>query len=276
MQVVRTLLRTWHEITETLENQFEFWNEYWAELLENLGLTVYSAWKTMQYDYESAVTRYNDDDINLIFRLVYNNNYLKYKKLITVATAEYKPIENYNMVENSVDTRTPDLESKNEIDTTVSLTDTRGTSSTTVQDSTNQINQTKTTTETPEDFGMTTIHSVNPYDNPGMKEEYQDVSTQDGSNIVKESYTGAPDQANTTTNYIAKNNGGTTTRNAGYTKVKETGSDTTAHTLTRSGNIGVTTSQQMLESELVLADKMTLFKIIEQDLASKIFLQVWL
>ena len=56
----------------------------------------------------------------------------------------------------------------------------------------------------------------------------------------------------------------------------ETGTETNIHRLTRSGNIGVTTSQQMLESELVLADKMNLFKIIEQDLASKLFLQVWL
>lgn len=268
------MLKIWNELD--LANLFIRYEEHWQPILDAIGLDINDAWLQFYYDYEYAVTKYDEDKIELLWDVIYQTNQLKYQKLIAVATADYEPIENYNMVENSVDTRTPDLESKNEIDTTVSLTDTRGTSSTTVQDNTSQINQTKTTTETPEGFGMTTVHSVNPYDNPGMKEEYQDVSTQNGSNVVAESYTGEPDQANTTTNYIAKNNGGTTTRNAGYTKQKETGSDTTAHTLTRSGNIGVTTSQQMLESELVLANKMNLFKIIEQDLASKIFLQVWL
>lgn len=276
MQVVRTLLRTWHEITGKIENQFEFWNEYWAELLENLGLTVHTAWETMQYDYASAVTRYDDDDINLIFRLVYNNNYLKYKKLVTVATAEYAPIDNYNMTESSTDVRTPDLTNQVTLNTTSATTDTRSTTSNGTSNTTSAINQTKTTTDAPQNFKETSTHSVNPYDNPGFTIEYKDETTQEGTRNVQESYSGNPDTTAVTSSNTSTNSGGTSTANTGTNTSIETGTETNIHRLTRSGNIGVTTSQQMLESELILADKMNLFKIIEQDLASKLFLQVWL
>lgn len=274
--VVIVMLRTWSEITQTIENQFEFWNDYWTDILENIGLTVHSAWKTMQYDFESAVTRYDDDDINQIFRLVYNNNYLKYQKLITVATAEYEPINNYNMIEEGQDTRTPNLTSQVTLNTTSATTDTRSTTSNGTSSTTSAINQTKTTTDAPQNYKETATHSVNPYDNPGFNSEYKDELTQEGTRTVQETYTGNPDTTAVTSNSTSTNSGGTSTANTGTNTSTETGTDTTTHRLTRRGNIGVTTSQQMLESELVLADKMNLFKIIEQDLASKLFLQVWI
>ena len=54
-----------------------------------------------------------------------------------------------------------------------------------------------------------------------------------------------------------------------------TDKDTIAHSLTRSGNIGVTTSQQMLESEVVLRIRWTLLDLILADCKRDLFAAIW-
>lgn len=66
----------------------------------------------------------------------------------------------------------------------------------------------------------------------------------------------------------------TTTENTATEKTTTTGTEKTEHTLTRSGNIGVTTSQQMLQSERDLADFSTIRKFID-DIADVICLSVY-
>lgn len=245
-----------------------------------MGLTEENAFFIFTLDFESAASRYTDEYIKKIFDMVYTTNATKYKKLVSVVQAEYNPIDNYNMTESSTDTRSPDLTHMLTLNTTSAMTDTRKTdttgSSTTTTNT--KINQIRTTQETPENMSETTTHSVNPFDNTGSATDYEDTTTQSGSRKVEESYSGDADTqdqsvAGTST---TTNSGGTTTTQSGSNTQTETGTDTTDHTLTRKGNIGVTTSQQMLEAELKLAEKMNIFKIIEQDLAAKVFLQVWL
>lgn len=275
MQVVKKMLKRWSEL-EDLVNFFITYQDHWQPIFDVIGIDINDAWLTFYYDYENAVTKYNEEQIEKIWDLVYQQNYLKYQKLITVATAEYAPIDNYNMIEEGQDTRTPNLTNQVTLNTTSATTDTRSTTSTGTSNTNSAINQTKTTTDSPQNFKETSTHSVNPYDNPGFTNEYKDEVTQEGIRTVQETYTGNPDTTAVTSSSTSTNSGGTSTSNTGSNTSTETGTDTTTHRLTRHGNIGVTTSQQMLESELVLADKMNLFKIIEHDLASKIFLQVWL
>lgn len=269
--------RTYEEISKTLRGDIF---EVFTDVLDQIGLTTADAYQIFFADYELAVSRYTDTALKAIAYNVYKANQIKYQKLVAAAKAEYDPIDNYNMVEESTDVRTPDLTNELTLNTTADITDNRsttteGSSNTTTH---NQLNQQHITTETPNGYEESTIHEVNPSDNHGFAEDYRDTTTQKGTRTVTESYSGNPDETttNVTGNSTSTNSGGTKTTNTGTNKQTETGTDTTKHTLTRKGNIGITSSQQLITAELELADKMNIFKVIEQDLAAKIFLQVWI
>lgn len=267
------MIRQWRDVG--LPNIFITYEDDWNPIFEAIGMDINVAWLMFMRDYEEAYTTYHDDDIYGLWQAVYQTNYLKYQKLIAVATAQYEPIENYNMIEEGNDTRTPNITNQMTLNTTAAMTDTRTATTTGSTTNTSQINQVRTTTDTPNNYTTTSTHQVNPYDNPGFTDDSKDISIQTGTRIMSEEYTGNPDTSTTSSNSTTQNSGGTSTTNTGTNTATETGTEKTDHKLTRHGNIGVTTSQQMLESELALADKMNLFKIIEQDLAAKIFLQVW-
>lgn len=217
------------------------------DLIFRMGVGDEEANDLFRIDYADAYTPYSDDQIKRITHLVFKVNFRKYEKLIDVYDAEYNPIENYSMTETMTDVRTPDLQAE-----TIST----GSTSTT-----SKINQTQTTTDTPNNYQQTSVRSVNPYDNSGMRSESQNVVTDSGSRTTTIEYSGNPDNATSTS--------------SNTTAATNTGTETTEHTGSRSGNIGVTTSQQMLESELELAAKMDMFKQVELDLAQKIFIGVW-
>lgn len=218
-----------------------------TSILTTLDIDTSAASSYFLIDYQDALTVYTNDYIIRIFYLVYETNKKKYDKLLSVYTATYNPIQNYDMTESSTDTRNPNLQSSSE--------------STTSSTSTIKNNQSRTSTEIPENYTETSVHSVNPFDSSGLRIESENTNSISGTRTTTESYAGNADESDTT---------GTAT-----STTTTTGTDTNTHTLSRSGNIGVTTSQQMLESEIQLADKMNIFRIIERDIAAKLFLQVW-
>lgn len=218
-----------------------------TSILTTLDLDTSAASSYFLIDYQNALTVYTNDYIIRIFYLVYETNKKKYDKLLSVYTATYNPIQNYDMTETSTDIRTPDLESSSESSTSSNVM--------------MKNNQSRTSTDTPNNYTETSVHSVNPYDNSGLRIESENANSISGSRTTTESFAGNADESSTT---------GTAT-----STTTTSGTDTNTHTLSRSGNIGVTTSQQMLESEIQLADKMNIFRIIERDIAAKLFLQVW-
>ena len=270
-------LRTWKQIvtTDELDNQFLVEDEIWLPILHAIGMTATTAWASLLFDYSDAKSIYDNYELGLLFRVVNQEMYLKYQKLIDAANAEFEPIENYNMIEESTDTRTPNLSTALTKNTTTAMTDTRSTFVAASSSSTSAINQTKTITDNPNSYTDTTTHKVNPYDDPGLKTEYQDESVQTGSRATTEAYSGDPDTTSNSGTSTTTNSGGTSTTNTGTDTQTQTGTDTNYHVLTRKGNIGITTSQQMLESQIALADKMDFWRMIENDIANKIFLQVW-
>lgn len=272
MMPITNKYREWATIAETISNPFSSF----STILNVLDIDSTAAMDIFTIDFETATCKYTDEYILKIFDIVYNTNRIKYEKLIAAATAEYNPIDNYNMIESSTDVRTPELTNQLILNTTAAMTDSRTTTTTGDSTTTNKLNQTKNTTETPNNYTETATHAVNPYDNPGMTEESRDTTVQSGTRTVSESYSGTPDETTVNAGSTVTNSGGTSTTNTGTNTSKETGTDTTEHELTRRGNIGVTTSQQMLEAEISLAEKMNIFKIIEQDIAEKVFLQVWI
>ena len=273
MQAVMMMIRRWCDID--IQNLFVTHENKWSGILDAIGLDINNAWLQFRFDYSDALTIYDDIQISVMWEIIYDINHLKYNKFIAAASAEYEPIENYNMIEVGQDIRTPNLTNQMTLNTTVAMTDTRSTQVYSHAENTSQINQTRTNTDTPSNYTTTSTHKVNPYDNPGFVNAEEDVSVQTGSRTNTETYSGNPDTSSTSGNSSTTNSGGTSTTNTGTNTSTETGTEKNDHKLTRRGNIGVTTSQQMLESELALAEKMTLFRIIEQDIASKLFLQVW-
>ena len=78
----------------------------------------------------------------------------------------------------------------------------------------------------------------------------------------------------TTTDGEANSNGSSTSSITAETTIKNGYNDTNTHSLTRSGNIGVTTSQEMLQSERDIA----MFSIIEEyfkELNKNILISLW-
>lgn len=115
-------------------------------------------------------------------------------------------------------------------------------------------NQKETVDETPP-TDTTRTHQVNPYDNPGFTDEYKDITKQTGKRTVETSYSGQPDH--------------TASSSSGSRTDTETGSETTTEkTLGKPGqSIG-----EMLADYLQAE---SIFKMIEEELAKKLFLQVW-
>lgn len=137
----------------------------------------------------------------------------KFLGLLETMFFEYNPIENYNMTESGTDVQHPEL-------------------TTTIDgDGTTTVNGTTTTTNTAGSGANmpTTKNYTTTYDD-SSEGRLQSYSTTQGQTTT--TVTGGP----------------TTTTNNNSTKT-ERGTDTLIHSLNRSGNIGVTTTQQMIEQE---------------------------
>ena len=181
----------------------------------------------------------SDTEIEKLAGVIYNMYNVNWKKQWDTLFLEFNPIENYSMVEKMID------------DTTVTnygRTDTK----------TNNLTHSKTGTETQTpnlDTKKTGTETTSPnLTNSGSNSRYGFNS----SNAVP-----ADASTNTTTgtdtvtyNTNVKNSGtdtlthNTQDRDTGTQTDALSGSDSNVHnyTLTRAGNIGVTTSQQMIES----------------------------
>ena len=140
-------------------------------------------------------------------------------------TIEYAPLENYNMTEEE----TPDITRQRTLD----LLDTGGVTE-------DYQRQTETATETDVTVTQNTDAAANRYGFNSTTPVPVDESNGNGSTHT----VGDPTKNKTTETDTGA--GGETLAKTGTDTETETGT----RTLTRSGNIGVTTSQQMLESEL--------------------------
>lgn len=157
------------------------------------------------------------DNITSLAQIAFNIFGDNWARLWAINVAEYNPIENYDMTEEG----------------TENTVDTFGKTSTRTDDLTH--GKTGTDTQTP---NLTEVAQRNIYG-------FNDVSSGDGQPSEKVT------TQNTGNNQMSYN-----------TQDTETGTQTNAdtghndkevqHTLTRHGNIGVTTSQQMIQSEIEL------------------------
>lgn len=164
-----------------------------------------------------------ENDLIRLTDMIYKINAERWSKLYATLKFEYDPISNYDMIENeSVNNKNTSKANstmtntgtvKQEADNTDTIT--RNTEQTGVGNNTNNIYGFNSTTAVPAD---------------GNVNDMTNTSTETGTNNSKINSTNTNDLTSTTNNDI--NNTEDITRK-----------------LTRSGNIGVTTSQQMIQSE---------------------------
>ena len=205
------------------------------------------------------------EQITTLANILYTRYGVQWDKLYRVLSEEYNPIENYSMVEeetpNITRTETPDI-TKTE---TPDLIKTETPDITRVESP--EVEKGRTTSAQ-SDFSVTTdsdtasdVYGFNS-NSPVPQAETNGNSTvttrgDADKNVTTETETETGTRTTTETGTRTETETGTLTETeTGTRTTTETGTRTETETgnrrLTRSGNIGVTTSQQMLESEIKL------------------------
>lgn len=237
--------RRFRTIAETLNFQSCF--SLYNSIFQTLEVSTNIATDRMLQNYESAISTFTDEFITQIFSNNYYANRKKYEELIALYDSDIDIFSPVSITENFTDTRTPNISS-------TSQTTASGNSAT-------QNNQTRSSTSMP-DTTTTTLHSVNPYDDTGLRDETQDSTTESGSRTTTETYSGNPDTLKTSS--------------AASSTVATTGTETIVHELTRSGRDGKFSISDIIEQAEESAAKLNILDTIINDIADQIFIQVWL
>ena len=273
-------------------------------IYENFGIYQISPLIVMR---ENSTEKSFDDIISEISTLVYKANEYRYNTLYSTIIQEYDPIENYKMIEeitvnyqgdektvnqfigkekNTINYKGEEstVDSKSGTDTNV-LTKNGTESNSLSKSGTENVNESNTRGD------ITTTTKKAPFDSETFYNESQDLTSQSKAD-VKNTTTSFTDRVdnNTTTfanrtdneqiTYNSSNNINKSFNGRSEENIKEFDGradeslksfidrkDVTTHT--RSGNIGVTTSQQMLESQRLLAN-FKFVDIVARDIVKKI------
>lgn len=172
--------------------------------------------------------------------MLYEINEYKYKHLYNTTVVDYNPIENYNMVEDGTDstntsatTNTTTGEQHNTLNNTVNRN---------IGEQNNENNSTTTKNGT-----ENVTHKVTAYNSEKFENQSQDSTDFSGygEKNVSMSKIGARIDTDTENN--------TETIGSRIDASNSSENISADHRLTRTGNIGVTTTQQMIESEREVA-----------------------
>lgn len=254
-------------------------------------ITALPAWSAWEYSSEIGqeiddiiFARYKDILIDSERYLVTLNSWLAshlidLTRMYEALTEEYKPLENYNMIENEESGRDiKDTDSDGYISkegTRVSASKRYGTerSSQTVPDT--KSSRYTTTYDQAADGRLEAYTSEEIQNAPTIEghnaqititEQQPDANQRQGSEIT-ESYSGSIT--------IPHGQGSLTGDRGEQREHSHTGSDDLTRELTRHGNIGVTTSQQMLISEIDLRIKYSFINIFCDMFSREMTIGVW-
>ena len=273
-------------------------------IYENFGIYQISPLIVMR---ENSTEKSFDDIISEISTLVYKANEYRYNTLYSTIIQEYDPIENYKMIEeitvnyqgdektvnqfigkekNTINYKGEEstVDSKSGTDTNV-LTKNGTESNSLSKSGSENVNESDTRGD------VTTTTKKAPFDSENFYNESQDLTSQSKADVknITTTFTDRVDNntttfANRTDNeqitYNSSNNINKSFNGRSDENIKEFDGradeslksfmdrkDITTHT--RSGNIGVTTSQQMLESQRLLAN-FKFVDIVARDIVKKI------
>ena len=273
-------------------------------IYENFGVYQISPLIVMR---ENSTEKSFDDIISEISTLVYKANEYRYNTLYSTIIQEYNPIENYKMIEeitvnyqgdektvnqfigkekNTINYKGEEstVDSKSGTDTNV-LTKNGTESNSLSKSGSENVNESDTRGD------VTTTTKKAPFDSETFYNESQDLTSQSKADVKNTTTTFTDRVDNNTTTFTNRTDNEQITYNSSNNinksfngrsdeNIKEfdgradeslksfmNRKDVTTHT--RSGNIGVTTSQQMLESQRLLAN-FKFVDIVARDIVKKI------
>ena len=273
-------------------------------IYENFGVYQISPLIVMR---ENSTEKSFDDLISEISTLVYKANEYRYNTLYSTIIQEYDPIENYKMIEeitvnyqgdektvsqfigkekNTINYKGEEstVDSKSGTDTNV-LTKNGTESNSLSKSGSENVNESDTRGD------VTTTTKKAPFDSETFYNESQDLTSQSKADVKNTTTTFTDRVDNNTTTFANRTDNEQITYNSSNSinksfngrsdeNIKEfdgradeslksfmNRKDVTTHT--RSGNIGVTTSQQMLESQRLLAN-FKFVDIVARDIVKKI------
>ena len=180
---------------------------------------------------------------------IYLSNEYRYDTLYSTIIQEYNPIENYSMSEK--------------IETAYNGKEINATTFTGSEKEIHSINENRTEHSQTNEGGTTNVLKTAPYDSESFFNKEQSTTTQDSP---------------TSSELAIENTGENTTektfenRSDNNIKSFEGRNDVVTHT--RSGNIGVTTSQQMLDSQRALAN-FNFVGVVARDIVKRIGILIY-
>lgn len=252
-----------YRLNRNIEEIFEQVSPFFGEYFDPITLFKLYKYKhgNRHINYVCFNKEFTDemcDEVKELITMLYKQREFKYDKLWRSETIEYNPIKNYDMVEEGSDVTYPDL--TDEI--TYNSTQERSPDLEKTTES-EFVPHVKTQVET----DNTVTDSVSAYDAVTFANDKQAVTD---STITTTPILGANDKGDETSTTETET-GKDTTTHTGTDTTTHKGSNTITHHLERSGNIGVTTTQQMLEQERNIADFSTI-EIFFNDIAKAISL----
>ena len=230
----------------------------------------------------------NPDLLKLKINNFFGRNYTNFKHLMDAFLLEYEPIENYDRQSEitltdsgtvtdaggGTNTRTPNLTNTETVDTA----NTRTADLTNTKTGTDTDAESRDITTTP---NMTNETQISAFDSSDYQPKEKTMETGNQSEKGTDTHTMSYDTtAKETGTDTMKNTGTTTTAQSGQ-EVSEVSNNNTQTTSMEHktidhthGNIGVTTSQQMLQSEIDLWIKFNVYKCIADMFINDLMLTV--
>ena len=273
-------------------------------IYENFGIYQISPLIVMR---ENSTEKSFDDIISEISTLVYKANEYRYNTLYSTIIQKYDPIENYKMVEEITVNYQGDEKTVNQFigkeKNTINYKGEESTVDSKTGTDTNVLTKSGTESNSLSKSGsenvnesdargdVTTTTKKAPFDSENFYNESQDLTSQSKADVKNTTTTFTDRVDNNTTTFANRTDNEQITYNSSNNinksfngrsdeNIKEfdgradeslksfmNRKDVTTHT--RSGNIGVTTSQQMLESQRLLAN-FKFVDIVARDIVKKI------
>ena len=200
-----------------------------------------------------------------------------FERMYEALRVEYSPIENYDRIED-IKREYKDSGTDTETLTLGSSTTSKHTGTdeeTTTLGSSTTSNQTGTDTESMQGGGSTE-KGVSAYNEDGYTNREKDTETQNSTNTkqydstVTNTGSGTDTQKKTFDSSVTNTGSGSDMTKNDYAKQRTETENTRIH-----GNIGVTTSQQMIESEMSLRAKYDIYKIISREFEREFLVQIY-
>ena len=177
----------------------------------------------------------SQDDVSVLAEVIKSEYLLRWTKLWETLKFEYNPIENYAMIEEGTDVTVGEGRGETTASTTYGRTENR----TTTNKSSTAYGRTEDNTESATESAKNALYGFDSAD--PTDDSSRDAETSSTSSVT----TGGKDVIDGNGSDVMTTGG----KDGNSSTSKNDSKSTLTHRLTRSGNIGVTTSQQMLQSE---------------------------